>query len=391
MYRDASAPRPSLTSITKPDIDDQQFFCPLPSCKRPLKLKFAKGGEHAHCYYLNIQSSAITKSISGLTGIFSIAVLPLALISPPLTSSALLALRSNASLEDAAAVPIHQARQPPDPETRFFSGLANISRSFTLADHPIRPPSPDALPFLLRSPSPATSAAILSPPSTVASTSDRSFLLIEFVHDSKPGVPRGIQVPQGFPYWTRPGTEPYECYSADYSTWMQVEACYIHNVRKPPRILVRSMGVTGSDEALHIQTLVAENARRADMNSPRIPPPFPPVPPTSSASGAPSAADKGKGKKLMRRSGCDGHRKWKQLDDDDEVLIVDFRPAIKREATTPPPMCKPLHIHIPTSPSLPALSSSTSSGPLSSAGPSTSALPSPDSPYFPAALDAWRF
>ncbi|KAK7012363.1 hypothetical protein R3P38DRAFT_3588046 [Favolaschia claudopus] len=60
------------------------------------------------------------------------------------------------------------------------------------------------------------------------------------------------------PPWIPPGNMPYEVYSPAYLRWMPVEASYAHEVRRDRRILIRAPGVDGSNQDLHIATLLLE-------------------------------------------------------------------------------------------------------------------------------------
>ncbi|KAJ7754142.1 hypothetical protein DFH07DRAFT_502477 [Mycena maculata] len=75
---------------------------------------------------------------------------------------------------------------------------------------------------------------------------------------------------------------------------------------------------------------------------------------------------------------------------DNDIVIIDYIPAIKQEKMTPPPKRPRLFVNIPSSPSLPALSSTSTS-----AGPSTTPPLSPSFPFAvfpsPPLKDRWCF
>ncbi|KAJ7876329.1 hypothetical protein B0H14DRAFT_2568280 [Mycena olivaceomarginata] len=163
---------------------------------------------------------------------------------------------------------------------------------------------------------------------------------------------------------------------------MSVEAAYSHNLRHHQRILIRSRGVTGSDEDVHIATLVAEvqlyqNELCFVAHTPPPPRPLrllasPSQHQLASSASSVSLGMVGKGKK----------RKIEEESSDDEIIVTGYKAPI--------PSRRPrLTVHIPSSSaSLPALSPS-SPGPstLSTAGPSTPTFPPLDSsPTFPASI-----
>ncbi|KAJ7864304.1 hypothetical protein B0H14DRAFT_2574512 [Mycena olivaceomarginata] len=62
-----------------------------------------------------------------------------------------------------------------------------------------------------------------------------------------------IQNPPSWPRWIFESKGPYQAYSTPYSSWMTVEASYIHTLSTGQPLLVRSLGVgAGVDEEEHI-------------------------------------------------------------------------------------------------------------------------------------------
>ncbi|KAJ7256317.1 hypothetical protein C8J57DRAFT_1344415 [Mycena rebaudengoi] len=83
-----------------------------------------------------------------------------------------------------------------------------------------------------------------------------SVVLVDFARHGHSATVHSINVSSWT--WIRPGTQPYEAYSADYFRWMPVPASYPHNLRRQRRLLIRSRGITGSNEDEHIARLLSE-------------------------------------------------------------------------------------------------------------------------------------
>ncbi|KAF7332860.1 hypothetical protein MVEN_02391000 [Mycena venus] len=192
-----------------------------------------------------------------------------------------------------------------------------------------------------------------------------AFTLVDFAYDQKLAIVHAMHSSNWD--WVHPGDRPYDAYSVEFSRWMPVEAAYSHSLHHRQCILIRSRGVTGIDEDVHIATLVAE-VQVYENKLPFIthtpPPPCPlrlPASPSqhrSASSG--SLGMVGKGKK----------RKMEEESSDDEIIVTEYK--------VPTPSRRPkLTVRIPSSStSLPALS-------LSLAGPSTSSTAGPSMPTFP--------
>ncbi|KAJ7797939.1 hypothetical protein B0H14DRAFT_3493083 [Mycena olivaceomarginata] len=72
-----------------------------------------------------------------------------------------------------------------------------------------------------------------------------AFTLIDFVYNQKPAIVRAMHSSHWD--WVHPGDRPYDAYSIQFSPFATTGA-----------ILICSRGITGSDEDVHIATLVAE-------------------------------------------------------------------------------------------------------------------------------------
>ncbi|KAJ6557624.1 hypothetical protein B0H19DRAFT_1070262 [Mycena capillaripes] len=398
MSRNLSAPAAFTNRPFPPNINSRTFYCPQATCRRELGLKFAKGGVHAQSYYLHIthhglqcDSMAHTKHFwfffpHDQTPLSHRPTLPPTAPTTrkhPIIDCGLPGCKSRANhrcenkqckahCTAAGGCYYSRHRLPPPESTTAFDGpfleeaLVQISQLHPSIPQPTAMPcTPDRelranhpLWFLSPSPSPQRSSSSHNPvPPSPALAGP--FFLVDFRENAQPAVENEIL--DHFPYWMHPGTEAYQCYSVEYSTWMTVKASYVHDLRKTPRILIRAIGVTGSDEAsqvrrLHTMTTATERTLILPSSS------------TTSSNSAP------KGKK----------RKTVESGDDDDIVIVRFQRAIKQEPETPPSKRRPaLAVRIPSSPpsSTPSLSAS------SSAGPSTSLVPSPtSSPEFPTSL-----
>jgi hypothetical protein len=106
----------------------------------------------------------------------------------------------------------------------------------------------------------------------------------------------------------------YECFSFSYQSWMKIPATYIHTLARDHALLIRRVGVIGSDEDLQI-------ARACAINNP--PSPTIPIP------SIPLRKRDRKGKSKQAAITVDD-------DDDDDIVIVGFKPAIKQKPPSPP-------------------------------------------------------
>ncbi|KAJ7927047.1 hypothetical protein B0H13DRAFT_2559353, partial [Mycena leptocephala] len=231
-----------------------------------------------------------------------------------------------------------------------------------------------ALPFI-PSPSPTP-----SPNRTLAQAAEHSFPLVHWPLPHQPAVISGIQGPASWPYWTFTSKQPYECFSIDYSTWMLVPANYVHRVASGRPLLIRNLGVTGSDEEEQVRRLRAF-----------VGPPYEPVQP--SVTRPPS---KKRPASFIDVDSADAaHSKPKKLtlqrlkpvastvidieSSDNEVVVTGQKIVIKLEKVTPPAKRPRLsRLQLPSrscSLSPPSLTYSTS------AGPSSSGPPSPEFPF----------
>ncbi|KAJ6490440.1 hypothetical protein DFH09DRAFT_1208794 [Mycena vulgaris] len=217
----------------------------------------------------------------------------------------------------------------------------------------------------------------------LAQAAEETFLLVNWPRNNEPAVVEGVQNCPKWPYWTRGGNTPYECFSPAYSTWMRVLPSYAHRLSTGQPLFVRAIGVKGSDEDEQLRrflpVLDAEPAERGIL--PRI----------ASAS-APSHHVDGKRKRAAKRT-----VEVIELESDgDEVIIVGERVdghKIKQEPPSPRRIKRRhLQITIPEAVSTPSSSTPSSSTPslsysstptTSAACPSTSPLPSPMTPYLP--------
>ncbi|KAJ7483033.1 hypothetical protein B0H11DRAFT_2232052 [Mycena galericulata] len=399
-------------------------YCPKPFCGRELALQHAQGGAHAGSDYLHCNSPTHEKPYWRF---FPPAQLPHSHrpVAPaqtvpngapktrcahrnckrsPNTLCESKKCKPHCVSSGGCHCPGHRLEKKPTTEYsgRFLDSIAHdLDHMFTPITRSINQPSPRAQQlradhpnwFLSPSLSPKqpSSSPLPNPPQrTLAQFSEHSLLLVEFHEDGKPALVSGIQDLPDYPFWRRPGREPYQCYSQDYRTWMTVQPSYVHDLRNKRRVLIRSIGVVGSDEVVQIQQLHADvadaeetgliartNSRLSRYTTSHVP---------SSSSSLTAPMTKGNSK-----------RSRKESSDDDEVIIVGYQRAIKTEPVTPPPKRHRPHlaldIPIYPSPSLPPLSASTSTE-----CPSTSSLPSPgSSPVFPARVlsspypKAWRF
>ncbi|KAJ7080695.1 hypothetical protein C8R44DRAFT_895294 [Mycena epipterygia] len=166
----------------------------------------------------------------------------------------------------------------------------------------------------------------------------------------------------------------YECYSFTYHSWMRISSTYVHDISAGQPLLIRRLGVVGSDEREHL--------RRLGVHSSLLKAPSPRTE---------HAIPEGKGKKraIVVDTTSD--------DSDDEVIFVGYTRSIKKEPATPPRAGKRprLSVQIPTitRPSL-SESSTTMDTPglsYSATTTNTSALPSPgSSPYFPTVISPYK-
>jgi hypothetical protein len=217
--------------------------------------------------------------------------------------------------------------------------------------------------MLIPSPSPSPRHDQISP-------INNEFVLVHWSDNLHAPAVTTIQNPPSWPQWIFESKGPYQAYSTPYSSWMTVEANYIHTLSTNQPLLVLSLGVgAGVDEEDHI----ARAHAHADPPFPRfLPQPLLP---------------KSKGKRRARQ------QITPLPDSDDKVIIVE-NPATSScwrrrssgsddvEVVSPVPSRRPKRPHLAistwTASPVPSLTSSTSA--------SSSNLSTPSSPDFPAAL-----
>ncbi|KAJ7787714.1 hypothetical protein B0H14DRAFT_2629079 [Mycena olivaceomarginata] len=259
---------------------------------------------------------------------------------PPLSGPSLEAL--SAVTQYAARIPQHVERTACEERERRRERAAELS--------------------LIPSPSP-------SPRHNQISPINNEFVLVHWSDNLHAPAVTAVQNPPSWPRWIFESKGPYQAYSTPYSSWMTVEASYIHTLSTGQPLLVRSLGVgAGVDEEEHI-------ARAHAM-------PTPPIP-------------RFLVQPLLPKS--KGKRRAIQItplpDSDDKVIIIEDPATSSRrrrrysgsddvEVVSPVPSRRPkrprLTISTRTDSPVLSLTSSTSA--------SSSILSTPSSPDFPAAL-----
>ncbi|KAJ7495270.1 hypothetical protein FB451DRAFT_1213727 [Mycena latifolia] len=410
-----------------PNINSPAFRCPKPDCGRRLKLKYASSGVHAKCYYLDCHNASHPDSKS-MWYFFPRGVAPdrRPASSPPapLPYTGQQSLRPTCTFKGCLKmkiaricsnrmckahcettggcllhpVPLPSQTLPPlsGPSLSAFEALRPFADPFpryaqaarlSEPQIPSSSPSPtlsqlesDRQYALLLSFDDEDGAVSPSAPSTSSRDSSSTSRLPHIQDDnqstvlffwSTDGAPVSIQLVEDCPSWPRlclrdiahllttpahPHLDDfYQCYSFSYHAWMRVSNKYPHALTHDQPILVRRLGVIGSDEN--------DQLRRLGVNQSFLTPL-----PVHSTAAAASTSTNHKGKR--RHISVDSS--------DDEVLVVSYTRAIKKEAVTPPREVKrsrlALSISIPDSSSLPSLSSAATSAPTSAS------LPSPLSP-----------
>ncbi|KAK7065059.1 hypothetical protein R3P38DRAFT_3166078 [Favolaschia claudopus] len=131
----------------------------------------------------------------------------------------------------------------------YFENRMQPSLSVTLRPDMLETKARKEHPHWFLSPSP-------SPPRAAPPAPSHTFVLVDFYAHGKPASLELVSASGS--YWRRPGTRPYECYSLEYSRWMPVEARYSHYIANKTRLIIRSLGVVGSNEAEEIATARAD-------------------------------------------------------------------------------------------------------------------------------------
>ncbi|KAJ7832373.1 hypothetical protein B0H13DRAFT_2429886 [Mycena leptocephala] len=131
----------------------------------------------------------------------------------------------------------------------FLDDLASVTRDFGPPRNTIMYNTQDqrfrtSHPHWFRSP---------SPPVVPLSPFPISLVLVDFARQGKPAITQTIKAYSW--NWIRPGNQPYEVYSIDYFQWMLVPSGYVHDLHRRRRLLIRSRGVTSSDEDAQIAML----------------------------------------------------------------------------------------------------------------------------------------
>ncbi|KAJ7663340.1 hypothetical protein DFH06DRAFT_1395561 [Mycena polygramma] len=265
---------------------------------------------------------------------------------PPLNSAAVEILASIATLPYAHLQTIVSAAQ---------------EKAHALALRTPLPPSPtlseeqEYSALLAGSPPPASANA------SVDFTTIHRIVLVFWATKDAPATVQAIQDP---PVWRKswplirlsdinnllktrshPYIDPfYECWSTQYERWMKIPVSYVHTVRQDQTLLVRRLGVVGSDE---------DHYKSRALTQPDTP--------------MLQRSRKGKEKAIEVLEVADSS-------DDEEIEVSEVTKAIKREPPTPPSRAVKR-----------ARTSRASSTPT--AGPSSLRLLSPSpAPYFPAHL-----
>ncbi|KAJ6583834.1 hypothetical protein DFH09DRAFT_262719 [Mycena vulgaris] len=195
-----------------------------------------------------------------------------------------------AGIESPAKAPVHNPRWI-DPEERRVKNLV-----CTIA------PSP--------SPSPSPSKQL--PPAMPAPSAKYSLTVISWALRDKPARIQGLQL--SVPFWRPPGDLCYEAYDAGFGHWLEVDATFIHDVSNGLPLLIRTLGVTGSDEREQINKLMLA-AAKADVK------------PTARMEERRRALKLDEKKNLKRQKAGDEDeerlKKRRRVDAADEVVVLD--------------------------------------------------------------------
>ncbi|KAJ7918227.1 hypothetical protein B0H13DRAFT_1869552 [Mycena leptocephala] len=410
--------------LRPPSVNDTVFRCPKRGCRRRLQLRRATSRAHKGQDYLKCYNSKHEDLVPAFWYFFPLQApaanntaraalpptpdLPLILRQSETPNEYMLpTLNSTCKIhcEIAGGCPTHAPSAPP-PSLPDFSAqdllvlraIKDYADSTPRAAEHIRQQTSlrqqkliASLPYV---PSPSPSPArIHDNQHILAQTADRSFPLIHWPVHHQPAVVSGIQNPPSWPYWTFSTEDPfYESYSSKFSTWMKIPANYVHKVTSGRPILIRRLGINGSDERQQVEHLRAF----LDLADEPV---LPPATRTkskkrksrgiieidSSDDGAATkredvgSSDDAPSSKSKKSKGKTRHQPTGKESDDD-VVVVDQR------FVTPPRRLKRARLDhdliSDSSPPLPSISYSTSSAA------STSRLSSPPSPadYYPFAL-----
>ncbi|KAJ7746842.1 hypothetical protein DFH07DRAFT_962696 [Mycena maculata] len=357
------------------NINDTSFKCFKGGCNRELRLKLCRTGKNAQRRYLNCDNPEhVTLS------------------------------------EDARGQPRELAKLP-----RRLDPISVIGSEFDYVHHP-PPPTHTAPPAPTPSPTPSTplveqqqrftqSLEALqadSPSTSLSQTIPTTFLCISWYANNKPAVVEGVQT-NTWPTWRRPEDgEEYVFLSTRYREWVTVRPSsdFVHVLSDNEPLFIRCPpDVVGSNEKRQLARLPAPRPARKhralrsddDDDDEVVLVDYHPLDrarqrrsahaaTSTSYPSIPSPVSTSKGKKCA-------------LDEDnDDVVVVGYIPAIKHELTSLPPRTRPsLSVHIPlfcpnlgssSESSLPGLSSSSSSA----VGPSSLASPASDDDKIPSTV-----
>ncbi|KAJ7779819.1 hypothetical protein B0H16DRAFT_1878471 [Mycena metata] len=316
---------PTTSPVT--DINAKSFSCPKPFCGRAIKLKLETNGRHAgrfllNCYALhqdaqpyvyhfpkNVQPSSLAQSTNptlaqstnptpGISALAKVAHISTGCVSRATLGDCLVhravsaPLRPQPMTAPALLLPRHASP---------FTALAHTAAQFTPVPRFIEQVSRDSHREALRreaeeaafmtsisspiisqeeqdyqlavmrslSSSSPSSPVLPSTSSTALENFHRhTFNIVEWLEDGQPAVVKCIQDLPTWPYWTRDGDDAYQCYSADFSTWMDVRPNHAHNI-SCGLVLVRRAGVTSPDEANFVSRLAV--ARDPPLLLPQVP------------------------------------------------------------------------------------------------------------------------
>ncbi|KAJ7745825.1 hypothetical protein DFH07DRAFT_963183 [Mycena maculata] len=440
------------------NINDATFKCfKSGGCNRELRLKLCRTGKNTKRYYLNCDNPCHEKELwfwfgAGETPSGS-AASPTAAASTTTTPSPALPVSAQAvptcaelhcpktrvaNLCDNRMCLAHcRARgscrlheHEPAKLPRRVDPISVISSEFDYARHP-RPPTHTATPAPTPSPAPSTPLAeqqsrfnqsldalqASSPRTSLAQSTPRTFRCITWYVDGAPAIVEGVQTTT-WPTWCKPDDgAQYAYFSTYYREWVTVRPGFVHTVSDDEPLFIRCPpDVVGSDKEDQFARLPAMRF------------PIPAPQPARKRRALHSEDDKDEvvvvdyrplDRARQRRSvhtaaastpyysnpisKSQGKRRAPG-DDNDDIVVVGYIPAIKQEPTSPPPRTRPsLTVHIPefypsvgssSESSLPGLSSSSSSAAASSslASPASSNDDFPSTIFVPRARkSSWTF
>ncbi|KAJ7832398.1 hypothetical protein B0H14DRAFT_2592065 [Mycena olivaceomarginata] len=324
--------------LQPPSRTNTSFHCPKPGCRRRLQPKTARSGANIGRDYIKCYNERHEDLIPAFWYFFPANAMPLPAAPPaaptaPSTSSTappapqaktcafgpcqlikIHRLCPNQLCKrhclEAGACAVHASPAPPPPPRKTLPALSGPSLEAlsavtqyaaripqhverTAREEHERHRERAAELMLIPSPSPSPRHDQISP-------INNEFVLVHWSDNLHAPAVTAIQNPPSWPQWIFKSKGPYQAYSTPYSSWMTVEANYIHTLSTNQPLLVRSLGVgAGVDEEDHI----ARAHAHADPPFPRfLPQPLLP---------------KSKGKRRARQ------QITPLPDSDDEVIIVE--------------------------------------------------------------------